>query len=412
MSAGADMSGALAGIRVLDLGHVVAGPFAGAMLGDFGAEVIKIEDPRRGDTIRALGPKHKESPIWWKVAGRNKKSVALDLRTEKGREILAGLAKTADVIVENFRPGTLERWNLGPEQLAETNPGLIVLRISGLGQGSRAPGFGRIGEAMSGVVNLTGETEGRPLHVGFSLGDATTGLMGAFGVLAALHARSQTGRGQVIDLALFEALFRMVEWQLPIADKLGEVIRRRGNVFPIGYAVGGAFQTSDGHWVSVSAATGDAITRMLELVGGDELMNDPDLAHFEGRSRAGNMERIDRRLSEWIGARTSAEVLEEMEAADLVAGSVYDAAMMLADPYFREREAIVEVDDTEVGRMTMPGVVPKLSENPGSVRWAGPRLGQHTREVLGQVLDLSADEVAGLHEAGVVLVDDVPGGDM
>ena len=283
---------------------MVAGPFAGTLLGDLGADVIKIEDPRRGDTIRTLSPRHEGVPLWWKVAGRNKRSVALDLREARGREILLRLVALADVLIENFRPGTLERWELGVDRLQEAQPNLIVLRISGFGQQStyaERPGYGRIGEAMSGAVNLTGEPDGRPYHVGFSLGDATTGLMGALGVLAALHGRQRRDGGEVVDVALYESLFRMIEWQLPMAEKRGEVIRRQGNRFPIGYAVAGSWQ-----------ACGRALAQHL---GGDRaqhptaagrgprarvLRPDPRFADFEARSRPGHMELIDEAIGAWV----------------------------------------------------------------------------------------------------------------
>src|SRR5438132_4548320 len=395
-------NGPLSAIRVLDLGHVVAGPFAGTLLGDMGADVIKIEDPARGDTIRTLGPQHDGSPIWWKVAGRNKRSLALDLRRERGRDLLLRLADGADVLIENFRPGTLERWGIGPEVLLARNARLVVLRISGFGQGRSRPGYGRVGEAMSGAVNLTGEADGKPLHVGFSLGAATSGLMGAFGVVSALYAREQTGRGQVIDIALFETLFRMIEWQIPIADRLGEIIRRRGNVFPIGYAVGGSFQAADGRWITISSATADAISRLLHVVGGPELADDPDFADFEARSRPGNMERIDARIAEWVARYPAEEAIERLHREEVVAGLVYDAGMMLADEVFAERRDVVRVADADIGSLRMPGVVPKLSATPGSIRWSGARLGQHTEEILCGLLGLSRDELAELDDAGVV----------
>ncbi len=405
----ADLSaGPLGDIRVLDLGHVVAGPFAGTLLGDLGADVIKIEEPTHGDTIRVLGPQFDGHPLWWKISGRNKRSVALDLRTESGREILVKLASSVDVLVENFRAGTFERWGIGPDVLLERNPGLIMLRISGYGQGpggAGRPGYGRVGEAVSGVVNLTGESDGKPLHVGFSLGDTTTGLMGTVGVLAALHARELTGRGQVIDLALFESLFRMIEWQVPLAHKLGQVIRRRGNVFPIGYAVGGSFQAADGRWVTISTATAGAISRLLRVVGGAEMERDPDFADFEARTRPGNMERIDKKIGEWVGQYTSVEAIERLEAEDIVVSLVYDATMMMEDSLIAERDDIVEFDDPDIGAIKMPGVVPKLSETPGSIRSTGARLGQHTADVLRDLLALDDEEIASLEAEGVIRTD-------
>ncbi|HKP17927.1 MAG TPA: CoA transferase [Gaiellaceae bacterium] len=403
---GVDLSaGPLGDVRVLDLGHVVAGPFAGSLLGDLGADVIKVEEPVHGDTIRVLGPQADGHPLWWKVSGRNKRSLALDLRTEAGREIIVRLAESVDVLIENFRAGTFERWGIGSEYLLERNPRLIMLRISGYGQGAGGtgrPGYGRVGEAVSGAVNLTGESDGKPLHVGFSLGDATTGLMGTIGILAALHARDLTGRGQVIDLALFESLFRMIEWQIPLAQKLGQVIRRRGNVFPIGYAVGGSFQAADGRWLTISTATAGAISRLLRVVGGEEMERDPDFADFEARTKPGNMERIDRKIGEWVGRYTAEEAISRLEAEDIVVSLVYDATMMMEDSLIAEREDIVEFDDPDIGAIKMPGVVPKLSETPGSIRSSGARLGQHTAEILGEILGMSGPELDELERQGVI----------
>lgn len=397
--------GPLAGLRVLDLGHVLAGPFAATLLADLGAEVIKVEDPRRGDTIRQLGPQVDGVPLWWKVAGRNKLSLTLDLRTAAGRGLLLRLVRLTDVVVENFRPGTLERWELGPDVLHEHNPRLVILRISGFGQGPEGrqrPGFGRVGEAMSGAVNLTGEANGRPLHVGFSLGDATSGLLGAFGVLAALRARDETGHGEVIDVALFEALFRMIEWQLPMAEQLGVVVRRAGNAFPIGYAVGGSYEAADRRWVTISAATEATIGTVLRIVGGDELATDSRYADFTSRSEPGRMQEIDARVAAWIAGRDSDEVIRVFAEAGVAVGLVYDAAMILDDPFFRERGAVVTVDDADLGPLAMPGVVPRLANHPGSVRWGGPRLGQHNDRILRDLLGLSDAEIARLVEDGVI----------
>jgi formyl-CoA transferase len=402
----AEAAGPLADLRVLDLGHVVAGPFAGTLLGDLGADVIKVEDPRRGDTIRTLSPRHEGVPLWWKVAGRNKRSLALDLRQEQGREILLRLVAVSDVLIENFRPGTLERWGLGVDRLHEARPKLVVLRITGFGQAStfaERPGYGRIGEAMSGAVNLTGEADGRPYHVGFSLGDATSGLMGALGVLAALHGHDRRGGGEVVDVALFESLFRMIEWQLPMAEKRGEVIRRQGNRFPIGYAVAGSWRASDGRWVSISAATERSIQRLLRTVRGETAPPDPRFADFEARARPGHMELIDETIAGWVASLPAETVVDAFADSDVAVGLVYDAEMMLSDPFYRERGSVIEVDDPELGTVSMPGVIPKLRTQPGSVRWAGPRLGQHTDEILGDLLGLGADEIADLRRQDVVV---------
>ncbi len=412
MNAPADPSGGLArgplsGLRVLDLGHVIAGPMAGTLLGDLGADVIKIEDPKTGgDTLRRLSPLHNDAPVWWKVSGRNKRSVAIDLRTDQGRDLVLGLAECADVFIENFRPGALEGFGLGPDVLRERSPRLVLLRVSGFGRGPLGrdrPGFGRVGEAMSGAANLTGEPDGPPMHVGFSLGDATSGLMGAFGILAALRARDETGEGDVIDLALFETLFRLIEWQLPFAELLNHVVRRRGNRFPTGYAVAGSYLARDGRWVTVSTATDRGIEQLLRAAGGDALAEDPRFASVEERLIDDRLEQIDAALADWIGRTDAEDVIGALEGSGVAVGDVYDAAMMLDDPLFAEREAIVEVEDEQAGdAIPMPAVVPKLANHPGAVRWAGPPLGAHTDEVLSELLGLGEDRLAALRESGAI----------
>jgi formyl-CoA transferase len=392
---------------VIDMGHVVAGPFAGTLLADLGADVIKVEDPKTGgDTIRRLSPSHNDAPLWWKVAGRNKRSVAINLREDAGRDLVLDLVEHADVLIENFRPGTLERFGLGPDVLAERNPRLVLLRISGFGQGPLGqgrPGFGRVGEAMSGAANLTGNPDGPPMHVGFSLGDATSGLMGAFGVLAALRSRDETGKGDIVDIALFETLFRLIEWQLPLADLLDQVVTRRGNRYPTGFAVAGSYRSRDGRWITVSAATDRGVAQLLREVGGDELADDSRYVDVAARAIGDRLEQIDRAVDAWIGRMDADAIMSALEGTDVAVGEVYDAAMMLDDPTFVEREAVVAIDDEQAGApISMPGVVPKLKERPGEVRWAGPALGAHTDEVLAGLLGLDGRQLAVLREQGAI----------
>jgi formyl-CoA transferase len=279
-----------------------------------------------------------------------------------------------------------------------------VLRISGHGQGegSGRPGFGRIGEAMSGVVHLTGEPDSRPLHVGFSLGDTCAGLMGALGVLAALHAREQTGRGDVVDVALFEPLMRMIEWQLPMAAILGTVVQRAGNAFPIGYAVGGSYRTADHRWVTISAATEDSIHRLLRITGGEAVANDPKMADFAARSVPGRMKEIDEIVAGWVAQHVADEVIRVLEAQDVAVGLVLDSRAILDEPYFRRRGSVVDVKDSQLGSLPMPGVQPRLQRNPGTVRWSGPQVGEHNQDILCGLLGLSDAEIAALAERGVV----------
>jgi formyl-CoA transferase len=399
------MSAALDDLRVIDVGHVLAGPFAATLLGDLGADVIKIEPPE-GDGLRRLGPRKDDRPLWWTVAGRNKRCVTLDLRTPEGQELLVRLARDADVLIENFRPGTMERWNIGWERLHGENPRLIMLRISGYGQQSAAsnpkPMFGRPSEALSGALHLSGFPDGPPNHIGFSVGDTTTALMGAYGVMAALHDRERTGAGQVVDLALFETLFRMIEWHIPAYDQLGIVTERAGNRFPLGLMVGNVYQSADGKWLSMSAAAETVIRRMLLLVGGEALADDPRLATPESRNVPENMQALLDAVGAWIAARSAEDVLAAFEEAGAVIAMAHDAADIVDSPAYKDRDAIVTVDDPHLGPVRMPNAVPRLSASPGSVRWTGPDVGAHNEEIYCGVLGLSAVELQRLRDAGVV----------
>lgn len=399
------MSSALDDLRVIDVGHVLAGPFAGTLLADLGADVIKVEPPE-GDGLRRLGPRKDDRPLWWAVAGRNKRCVTLDLRRPEGQEVLVRLAREADVLVENFRPGTMERWNVGWERLHVENPRLVMLRISGYGQQSAGsnpkPMFGRPSEALSGALHLTGFPDGPPNHIGFSVGDTTTALMGAYGVLAAIHDRERTGEGQVVDLALFETLFRMIEWHIPTYDQLGIVTERAGNRFPLGLMVGNVYKSADGKWLSMSAAADTVIRRMLLLVGGEALADDPRFATHEGRSVPENLEALLDAVGEWIAARPAQEVLDEFERAGAVIAMVHDAADIVDSPAYKDREAIVTVHDDRLGPMKMPNAIPRLSASPGSVRWTGPEIGQHNEEVYCGLLGMTREELDDLRAAGTV----------
>jgi len=399
------MSAALDDLRVIDVGHVLAGPFAATLLGDLGADVIKVEPPE-GDGLRRLGPRKDDHPLWWAVAGRNKRCITLDLRTPEGQELLVRLAGGADVLVENFRPGTMERWNIGWEHLHAENPRLIMLRISGYGQQSAAsnpkPMFGRPSEALSGALHLSGFPDQPPNHIGFSVGDTTTALMGAYGVMAALHDRERTGEGQVVDLALFETLFRMIEWHIPTYDQLGIVTERAGNRFPLGLMVGNVYQSADGKWLSMSAAAETVIRRMLLLVGGDALADDPRFATPESRNVPESMQALLDAVGEWIAARSAQEVLDAFEEAGAVIAMAHDAADIVDSPAYKDRDAIVTVDDPHLGPVKMPNAVPRLSASPGSVRWTGPDIGAHNEEIYRGMLGLSADELARLRDSGVI----------
>jgi crotonobetainyl-CoA:carnitine CoA-transferase CaiB-like acyl-CoA transferase len=395
----------LEGLRVIDLGHALAGPFAATLLGDFGAEILKIERPGRGDAMRGLGPRKDGVPVWWKAAARNKKSVTLDFQTAAGRDLLLRLVRESDVVVESFRPGTLERHDLGWDVLSEANPRLVMLRISGFGQTGPSrtrPGFGRIAEAMSGAAHLTGEADGPPLHAGYSLADMSTGLMGAFGVLLALVGRERDGVGDCIDLALYEPLFRLIDWQILFSDQLGTVPVRAGNQFPAilqGVAAGVA-ESADGVWMSYSAATDSVLVRLITVVVGDDALTDRDYATADARRES--VADVQRRVERWIAERPAAEVERVFGERDAVVGRVFDVKAIERDPVYRERGNLVSVSDPDWGEVRMHGVVPRLLGHPGAVQTVGPGIGEHTREVLGRLAGVGARELDELTERAVI----------
>lgn len=389
-------TGPLAGTLVLELGHALAGPFAATLLGDFGAEVIKIERPGTGDSQRHMGPKHSGTGIWWTVSGRNKKSVVLDFKKKEGREIVGKLVKKADAVIENYRPGVLERLDLGWTDISSLNPSVIMLRVSGFGQSgpySTRGGFGKIAEAFSGSTNLIGFPDRPPLHPGYSLGDAVCGLMGAYGVLLGLISRQQTGRGQLIDLPLYEPLFRLIEWQIPLFLLGGVNAYRAGTGFPFE----GAFftdicETNDKHHVVFSAATVAMLERLRALIR-DEMESSDDLT---------NHSELMRLVRQWVSSNSLEYVMRKLDAADLVAGPINTPADLVNDPHIAARKNIVEVEHPEIGSIAMPSVVPSLSSTPGAVQWPGPSLGQHTEEVLRDHLEMDRAEVDRLLETGVI----------
>ncbi len=387
----------LAGLKVVELGHALAGPLAATLLGDFGAEVIKVERIGVGDSLRDMGPKHEGTGVWWSVTGRNKRSICLDYKAPAGKELLLDLIGEADVVIENFRAGALDRAGLGWGDLHERFPRLIMLRISGFGQTgpySDRGGFGKIAEAFSGATFLTGEKERPPLHPGFSLGDATTGLMGAFGVMVALSQRGESGEGQLVDLALYEPLFRLIEWQLPLYELLGELAVRNGPRFPFdGAFVTDICATRDGESVVVSAATTVSLEKLRGFVQGEGLIE-------EGAS---DTEMVNG-LRVWVGRHDRAEAIERLSEAGLIVGSVYSAADLASDPHVEARKNIVRPAGADGRGVPMPAALPRLSATPGSVKWPGPALGAHTREVLSGELGLSAERIDELLGEGVIAV--------
>jgi formyl-CoA transferase len=394
--------GPLADIRVIELGTLIAGPFCGQILADFGADVIKLEDPAAGDPMRQWGrslPKG-HSP-WWPVIGRGKRSVTVDLRKPEGQALARDLIAGADVLVENFRPGTLEKWGLGYEALSKLNPGLVMARVSGYGQTgpwATKAGYGLIGEAMGGLRHITGEADRPPARAGISIGDSLTGLHAALGIMMALHVRQHTGRGQVVDAALYESVLAMMENTVTEYDLTGYVRERTGSILP-GIAPSNVYPTADG--MILIGGNGDAIFgRLCEAMGRPELKTDPRYAAHA--SRGVNQAELDGLIADWSRGWKLDDLLAHLEANKVPCGRVYRAPDMLEDPQFAARESIVEMDHPVFGKVKMQNVFPKLSETPGEVRWPGAALGEHTEAVLGEVLGLTADRIAALKSAGVV----------
>ena len=395
-------AGALAGLKVVEFAHVIAGPLAGALMADLGATVIHVEDPRNGDPQRTAGPAREGVHLWWKVAARNKRSVTLDLRTDAGQDVARELAAWADVVITNFRVETLEKWGLDYASIHEINPKAIVLAVSGFGTiGPRRnePGFGKVGEAMSGVVHLTGFPDGPPVHTGFSHGDSVTGLMGAFAVQAALYRKSTDPDfdGEFIDLALYESLLRLVEWQVIFFDQLGTVPERAGNKLAAApAAVINTFRTRDGHWMTVTSGTPRSVRNVAQLVG------EPLEDYATTADQVAHADRLDQLVSDWISLRPLDECLRVMRELEVVASAVYTVEDILADATMIERGSVVTVTDPELGPTRMQGVVPRMANHPGEVWHAAPALGEDNELVYAGVLGKSAAELATLRGAGVI----------
>ncbi len=391
------MPGPLEGLRVLELGQLIAGPFCGQLLGDLGAEVIKVEPPGKGDAMRDWG---QGKPVWWPVIARNKKCITLDLRRATGQGILADLAAEADILIENFRPGTLEKWGLGPEAMHGRNPGLIVVRVSGFGQtgpyAGRA-GYGSIGEAMGGMRHLAGEPDRPPSRVGLSIGDALAATFGCVGALAALEHRRRTGRGQVVDSAIYEAVLGMLESTVAEYTEAGVIRERTGAILPK-IAPSNVYGTADGEMVLVAANQNSVFARLAEAMGEPELARDPRYATHVARGE--HQADLDAHIEVWTRTLAAADLLERCEQHGVPAGRIYRVPEMLNDPQFQAREAIVKVEHPEFPNLHMQNVFPRLSETPGSIRWAGPALGAHTDEVLGDLLGYDAERLAALRAEG------------
>lgn len=391
------MSGPLDGIRVLDVSTLFAGPLAATFLGDFGADVIKVEHPRKPDAARGHGPAKDGVNLWWKTLGRNKKTVTLDLGEPEGARLLLALAAEADVLIENFRPGTLERWGVGPAELHEANPRLVIARVTAFGQFgpySARPGFGSLAEAMSGFAALTGEPDGPPTLPPFGLADGIAALATAYAVLVALR----TEVGQVIDMAIIEPILMLLGGQITAYDQLGHVQPRTGNR-SVNNAPRNVYRTADGEWVAVSTSSQSIAERVLRLVGRPDVVEEPWFA--SGHRRAQHADELDAAVSSWIAARPTDEVVAGFEKAQAAISRVYDVRGVLADPQYQALGTVQTVDDDELGPVRMQNVLFRLSETPGEIRWAGRRHGADTDEVLAKV-GVTREQLAALREAGVV----------
>lgn len=395
---------ALTGVRVVELGTLLAGPFCGQLLGDLGAEVIKVEPPGTGDPMRHWG-RHKVNGrgLWWPIIARNKKSVTIDLRQSAGQALARRLIAQADIVVENFRPGTMERWGLGYEVLARENPGIIMVRVSGYGQTGpyrQRAGFGSVAEAMGGLRYLTGYPDRPPTRVGISIGDALAGTLGALGALAALWHRDQhSGTGQVVDVAIYEAVLAYMESLIPEYALAGYVRERTGPVLP-GVAPSNIYPTADGQWLVMGANADTVFRRLCMVMGRPELADDPRFATHDARSQ--HMEVLDTLIAEWTVAHPVDHLVEILNEAGVPAGKIYTAREMLADPHFAARQAICWVDAAGIGRMPMQQVFPRLSQTPGAIRWSGPELGQHNHDVFTGLLGLTDAELEELRQKGVI----------
>jgi succinyl-CoA---D-citramalate CoA-transferase len=392
--------GPLAGLRVLELGTLIAGPYCARLMAEFGAEVIKVETPGEGDPLRKWRKLHEGNSLWWYAQARNKKSIALNLREPDGQRIAQDLAAGTDILVENFRPGMIEKWGLGYERLRELNPGLIMVRLSGYGQTGPykdRPGFGAIGESMGGMRYITGYPDRAPVRVGISIGDSLAALFGVIGALTALHHRTRTGAGQVIDVALYEAVFAMMESTLPEYGYDGTVRERAGAALP-GIVPSNTYPCADGRYVVVGANSDPIFKRMMRMIGRADLADDPALADNAGRVK--RTEELDRAIAAWTAKHDLDSVLAALEKAEVPAGRIYSIADIAADLHFQAR-GMIERHKLGAHDLLLPGIVPKLSATPGRTRWIGPKVGEHTDEVLRE-LGYGAEDIAALRQRRVV----------
>ncbi len=393
--------GPLHDVKVLELGQLIAGPFCTRVMAEFGAQVTKIETPEVGDPLRKWRKLYKDKSLWWLLQGRNKKSITINLKSTEGQKIVRRLVQEVDVVVENFRPGAMEKWGLGYEDLSKENPGLVMVRLSGYGQTGPykdKPGFGSIGEAMGGLRHVTGYPDRPPVRVGVSLGDAIASLYGVIGALMALKQKESSGKGQVVDVALYEAVFSLMESMVPEYDYYDFIRERTGSTLP-GIAPSNSYITKDEKYV-VIGANGDSIfKRMMVAIGRDDLANDPDLAHNDGR--AARSDELDQVIGAWCQSHDMDHVLTILDDADVPSGKIYDVADIVSDVHYRARDMIQKFKLSDDESIMVPGVVPKLSATPGEINWLGPDLGEHTIETLTH-LGYSKKDIDGLRNRKII----------
>ncbi|SAL12055.1 L-carnitine dehydratase/bile acid-inducible protein F [Caballeronia turbans] len=396
------MSGPLQGIRVIEIGTLIAAPFAARMLAEFGAEVIKIEAPKSGDPLRKWRKLHEGTSLWWYLQSRNKKSVCVNLKSPEGADVIKRLAADADIVIENMRPGALEKLGLGWDVLHAINPKLTMVRISGYGQTGPyrdRPGFGAIGEAMGGIRYTTGDAEGLPARVGVSLGDSLASLHGVIGALMSLlRVKTGQGDGQVVDVSLVESVFNLMESLVPEYDLLGHVRERSGGALP-GIAPSNTYRTEDGGFVVIAGNSDPIYRRLMHVIGRADLADDPALAHNDGRVKQSAM--LDEAITAWTSHHSMDDVLATLEREEVPSGRIYSVADIVGDAHYQARDMILQADLPGGASVKMPGIVPKLSDTPGEVRWQGPALGEHTQSVM-ESLGFNDAEVQRLRAEGAV----------
>ena len=394
----------LSGLRVLEMGSLIAGPFAGRLFADFGAEVIKVETPGSGDPIRKWRMMHEDTSLWWYVQSRNKKSVTVDLKSEEGQDIIKDLIKSTDILIENFRPGKLEEWGLGYEDLKKINPKIIMVRISGYGQDgpySKKPGFGSVGESIGGIRNVTGYEDRPPVRVGISLGDSISSLYAVISAMMAVYNRdvAGTGTGQFIDVALYEAVFSLMESMVPEYDYYNFIRERTGSALP-GIVPSNTYQCKDGKYI-VIGGNGDSIfKRLMTAIGREDIREDSKYRSNDDRAKY--PEFLDGVITEWTLQHTLSEAQEKLDEFDVPHGPIYSIADIFEDAHYQARNMIEDVEVEGLGQLKMPGIMPKFSETPGEIKWAGPKLGEHNEEVYRELLNYSDEHMDYLTKKGII----------